>query len=298
MTSFKHLLELIEDENNIFLLSEYFELFGYRDKHTFSRYVKNKYKNVYECRSFVKKRKGKDFYVHSKMFFNILCDHFEYDEGFRKAFSDYYYIKFKKSVYKFKRTSKYKQRDSLHGFIYAEGVFYDYSLNTLSFSRAVGICPYECYKYANIEYGKWRTRSYIEYETGIPSFYFDSKRHSDRLVFVEMIDLICEKLSLSNMQNLLIETYKSVVFELLSKQNELDCAIEKEHEKERLEDEERLKTAYREASKIYHPDVNKSKEAEEIMKLINTFYENKDYASIQFLIDKCTKPFNKINKRN
>ena len=75
---------------------------------------------------------------------------------------------------------------------------------------------------------------------------------------------------------------------MLDYQQKIDSErIEKKRTRE-TKDERRLRHIYREASKLYHPDVNKSIEAGNIMKTINGFYEKKDYHSIKNLMDKST----------
>lgn len=295
MDTFKQLLENADQmasqnsTNDTFSLSNYFELFGYSDKHTFVRYLKSKNYNVHEGQCMVKQRKGKDFYMYASSFFNLLCDHFQDNAEFQQALSDLFYIKYKKKIYRFRNTSKKVKRSVFYTDIYAEGIFYNYSLNTLSLANEIGICPYDCYKYSNRYFIGTFQSTGLDYDTKIPVFYFDSKQNSDRMRFITLINNIIEAFHITATQKCKIIAYKTVVMEMLTKQRELDNLIIQELIKEKEQEEERLKTAYRDACKLYHPDVNKSEEAEDIMKQINAFYENKDYTSIKFLIDKCAK---------
>lgn len=295
MAKFKQILNLIERKefstsiDDFFPLSQYTELFGYRDKHTFARSVKAKGYDLYTRHSIVEQRKGKDYYLSATAFFELLCTHFQKDEEFQQALIDLYHVKYKKNIYKFKKTNQSVHREIFNELIYAKGIFYNYSLNSLSFAQNVGICPYECYKYCVQHfYKRWRCAS-IDYDTKIPIFYFDSKEHSERMQFISLINYALNETNISTLQYCKITAYKIAVLELLNKQKEIDDQLTDVLRKELKEEEDNLKEIYREACKLYHPDRNKSPEAEDIMKQINTFYERKDFYAIKFLIDESRK---------
>lgn len=295
MLTFKQILNLIERKefsasiDDFFPLSQYTELFGYRDKHTFARSVKAKGYELQIRHSIVEQRKGKDYYISPAAFFELLYTHFQKDEEFLQTLIDLYYVRYKKNIYKFKKTSHSARREVFYELIYAKGIFYNYSLNSLSFAQNVGICPYECYKYCVQHFHKkWGCAS-IDYDTKIPTFYFDSRKHSERMQFLSLINHTLNVMNISPLEYCKITAYKIAVIELLNKQKEIDDQFTETLRKELKENEDNLKEIYREACKLYHPDRNKSPEAEDIMKQINTFYERKDFCAIKFLIDESRK---------
>jgi len=73
---------------------------------------------------------------------------------------------------------------------------------------------------------------------------------------------------------------------MLNYQDKIDAKVDEKKLGKEEQQNKKLKTVYREASKLFHPDVNKSKEAERIMKQVNHFHEKKDYHAIKNLIEK------------
>jgi hypothetical protein len=78
------------------------------------------------------------------------------------------------------------------------------------------------------------------------------------------------------------------IAELLEYQNKIDVETARKRRNKQDRRQKALKEIYREASRRFHPDVNKSVEAEKIMKQVNAFYENGDYHSIKNLMNKAT----------
>jgi len=102
------------------------------------------------------------------------------------------------------------------------------------------------------------------------------------------MDIIPSKIKLTGGQIIILQAYRMAIAELLEYQDKIDKEnIERKVIRE-TKKEKNLKEIYREASKRFHPDVNKSVTAEKIMKQVNHFYEKKDYHSIKSLMDKAT----------
>jgi len=201
---------------------------------------------------------------------------------------DYLYTKFHKESFIFLETKTKEHRSNLFLYTNVQGVFYDYSLDTLKISKAVGICPYECYKIANERFNYSSFYCRFDYKTKIPYVTFDSAESSIRNNFLIYIDYIPSKIKLSEGQKIILQAYRMAISELLNYQDKIDSESSKRKVQRENMAEKNLKEIYREASKLFHPDVNKSVEAEKIMKQVNNYYEKKDYHSIKNLMDKTT----------
>jgi len=146
-----------------------------------------------------------------------------------------------------------------------------------------------CYKIANTDYQFRYADKTINYTSKEPLACFDSKNWHVRSLFIHFIDLATKKLAKSDAQILVIEAYQMAIKELLDHQLEIDNKNTDEDKKIDEKNALELKQCYREACKLFHPDTNKSPEAEEIMKQINNFYEDKNLHGIKNILSKTKK---------
>ena len=146
-----------------------------------------------------------------------------------------------------------------------------------------------CYKIANTEYEFKNSGKEIDYTTKKPSACFDSKNWYMRSLFLQFIDVASEKLAKTDVQRIVIEAYRMAIKELLDHQLEIDNRSTDEDKKLDEKNANELKQYYRDACKLFHPDTNKDPDAEEIMKQINNFYEDKNLHGIKDILSKVKK---------
>lgn len=287
MGKYKKLISQLEKED--VKISDYFQLLGYRDKHTFYRFLKKQKYEIAIKNEIQKNRIGKEVYMHPSDLLNLLHEHLITDEEWKTDYLNYRYLKFKSKVFQFKETAKNVRRDKLGNYISAKGIFYNYSLSTLSFADEVNLCPYLCYKIANTNYQFRDVGKSMDYTSKEPYACFDSRNWHTRSLFLQFIDMATEKLCKTDSQRIVIEAYRMSIKELLDHQSEIDNQTTEEDVKLDEKNAEELKQCYRNACKLFHPDTNKTPEAEEIMKQINNFYEDKNLHAIKNILSKVKK---------
>ena len=290
MGKYKSLINEIDKQSKDDVrISDYYHLLGYHKKWNFERFLK---KNNYEIGTKAEKienRIGKETYMHAGDLLTLLNEHLRKDEEWILDYTHYLYLGFKAKVYKFKDTANYVQRSELGGYISAKGAFYNYSLSTLKFANAVFLCPYLCYKIANEHYAFRVSHKEMNYSTKEPIASFDSRNWHTRLLFLQFIDMASEQLATRDDQRVRITAYRMAIKEMLDYQLELDNKNTEEDKLLETKSAEELKLCYRQACKLFHPDTNKTEDAEEIMKQINNFYEDKNLHGIKQILNKVAK---------
>jgi hypothetical protein len=267
-------------------ISDYAAMLGYRDKHSLFRFLKNHNYNVSVKQEKVDCRSGKEYYIHPEDMIRLLSNHYASDSEWKDAYIDHLRIKFNNRIFRFSETKTKTYRSNLKNFIEAKGALYDYSLNTLNFAYAIHLCPYECYKLANERCKPSYRATHFDSENNIPLVCFDSLEHRHRVLFLKFMDIVLEKMTLTEAQKLILQAYRLSVSEILDYQQSIDESEQNRKKTRKNDEESRLKDVYRQASRLFHPDVNKTLEAEDIMKQVNAFYEKKNYHSIRNLINK------------
>jgi hypothetical protein len=289
MKDFKNIIQALSESSNV-RISDYYGLLGYRDKYSFYRYLKSHHYNTYftHASGKIRQRTGKEYRMYSKDLIRLLNEHYISNTEWRGAYTDYLYSLFHDRTFVFLETKNEEIRTNLGNFVKARGIFYNYSLSTMKLAKETGICPYDCYKICNERFSPSGSLAHLDYNTCIPFVCFDSVKHSTRQKFIELIDILPTALNLTEEQKIIMQAYRMAISELLVYQQKTDEENRKRKINRQNMEEKRLKNIYREASKLFHPDVNKSMKAETVMKQVNSFYEKKDYHSIKNLVEKTT----------
>jgi len=287
MISFRDIIENISNNTSFheYKLSEYYQLFGYFNKHSFLRYLKTLDYKLITREEKINVRKGKEFYICQKDLINLINEHFADVPDWENMYIEYLKERFDRKVFTFRTTDTKEYRYKLGNSIYVKGSFYDYSLNTKDFAYEIGICPYECFKIAHKRFHPSFGMLHFSGDERIPMVCFDCLDAKIRNCFLSFIDLIEKEIKMDSIQLLLLKAYRISIREMLNYQQQIDNKNLKRVRNREKTTENRLKKIYREASKYFHPDVNDSPEADSIMKKVNEFYEKKDYHSIKNLLD-------------
>lgn len=290
MGKYKSLINQIDKQSKDDVkISEYFHLLGYNKKWNFERFLKNGEYELMTKSELIKNRMGKEVYMHAGDLLRLLNEHLINDEDWETDYRHYLYMQFKQTVYKFRDTPNNTRREKLGNFISAKGTFYNYSLSTISFAKQVNLCPYLCYKIVNTNYQFRDIGKAIDYTTKEPNACFDSRNWHTRSLFIQFIDLATKILAKTDAQLIVIDAYRMAIKEMLDHQLEIDSKTTEEDKKLDEKNAVELKQCYREACKLFHPDTNKTPEAEEIMKQINNFYEDKNLHGIKNVLSKTKK---------
>jgi hypothetical protein len=270
-------------------MSPYYSLFGYCNKYSFFRYLDSV---DFEFRSKRKekivKRTGKEYYLPARELIGLLLEKQKGNAEVETAFVNRQKEIFDSRVFQFLTTEKkttYRHHLYNHR-IEVKGPFYDYSLNTGALADEIGLCHYECFKIAQQKYPKVGF-AYFHFRSSdhIPIFCFDSTEARIRWYFIDLMDAVGQKISLTQKQTLMLRAYRMSVKEMLDYQDGIDQKNEKKVKRRRKTEEEMLKIAYREASRLFHPDVNGHPEANAIMQQVNLFYGQKNHHAIRNLIN-------------
>jgi hypothetical protein len=292
MEKYREIINQIEEtkkqffQNKRIAVSYFYEILGYRDKHSLTRFLKMNGYELQTTRIKIDKRSRLEYTINISDIVDILYKNLSSNADWENEYIDYFYKQYKLVIFKFEDSEKPKYRSGIGIHENIKGTFYSYSLNSISFSKCVGICPFESYKLGIKNMGVPYLRASIDYDTKAPYICFDSIDKSIRDKFISFIDLIFDKTELTNYQKVRIKAYRIAIKEMLEYQDNIDTETAKRKRKTTVDNDHKLKTIYREASKYFHPDVNKTIEAEEIMKQINNHYERKDYHSIKNIMDK------------
>lgn len=265
-------------DNYYVKVEDYLKISGFSDKYTLVRSLKRS--NI-ECL----KTKSMGFHVKGDDMFNFLTKKMVDVPEWGSLYIELYRQRYHKMVFRFLETEKKQYRLNLGNFVEIKGVFYDYSLTTLKIAEEAEMCSYEVYKLCNKRLKPSIMVTHFD-NNRVPYVCFDSLDHNTRMAFIRFLDyLIAEHLTDKRVKNKLT-AYKLAVTEMLDYQKSIDDKVNKRKVSAQDKKTRELKTAYREASKLYHPDVNSSAEAAEIMKQVNLFYEKQDTHSILNLINK------------
>lgn len=291
----KSINELIEELNyrcNA-SISDYYLLLGFKSKFTFLQYLKrNKYPIMYDFPKIkIDKRSGKDYRINASDMIILIKKFAANNRKSDESYLDYLYEKLYKETFIFQDTREQNHKNNLGCSVYdVKGVFYNYSLNTIELSKKIGICPYECYKIGNKNINISTYKRNISRNSGIPYICFDSVEAECRNDFLFLLDIIPNEIKLSKTQQITLQAYKMAITELLRYQDKIIMETEQTKKVKETAKEKKLKGIYREASKRFHPDVNKSEAATKIMQQINHFYDKKDFHAIKNLMEKtsCT----------
>ncbi len=272
----------LKDEKYIFSATDFFSFFKYDRRDSFVRFLSNeKFFGDVIIRHFskIKKKSGKEPYFTRELFLktvkNRRKDIYPVVEEFFLAYKkqqlqeQMVFLESKGKVYRF-------DLESFHTKV--SGVFYNYSLNTYNLAVYIGLCPYDLFKFSSSEFlhkiDNWKTGFINNYTSDrrppIPYASFNSERHEVRYLFLHLIKKILSDYTITNLQHKLLKTYYTLIFNLLTKQLDIDTKKkEKETRRKRTKlkrDKKKIKPIYYKAAKLCHPDISSNGK---IFKILN-----------------------------
>lgn len=221
----------------------------------------------------------------------------EFYLNFKKITIENHILKFKKinqkeNLYFINKFSLTKKKDYLH------------SLNTANLALALDICPFELFTFYSKQLFYQFNNKGVDFTNKygfgkkIPYYHFDSFTHNDRNEFLQLIAYIIKNYKLSDFSKKLAEIYydniKKLLFKLIADEHKKQFYAEKRRKLEegsfRKFTSQQMKTLYRKAAKMFHPDKNPADL--ETFKTVSKYYRENNYAKLLALVESKEKPSN------
>jgi hypothetical protein len=251
----------------------------------------------------------RELYFSRPLFLKLADIKLDKKDEFDEFYFEYKLNYLKTRLFNFKYTKKKEHRKELEGYINTYGYFYTYSLDTFLLSSFLEICPFDLFKHISNNYAVKFGFTHYTFVHGyyslrekpIPMFYFNDNQHKERYRFIICLDNLIKEYKLNEFKTRLLKKYRELVFEMLSKQYEYDIIKENAEKKRQnkqtytnyktfyynpsqkinLSENElkELKTIYRKAAFLCHPDKNDDGEA--LFKELNNANERNDYWKVK-----------------
>lgn len=284
-----------------FRSTDFFSFFKYNRHNHFIRYLDQpKFYKDLDLEHFCYKIKncyGDTISINRKLFL-FLCKKQKIDS---KIYEDYYF-EYKKNLIN-NQTSIFYTRKSGVNFspkIYPtpKGKNYNHSLNTVNIAHAIDVCPYELFTFCStkleykIDYVSLDISNKYGFGKKTPYYHFDSKYSNKRNAFLQLLIYLKEEYKLSELNKNLLDIYYDAVKEMLFKQIAIEHKKKFYAEKRKSRKEKgnlirftskQMKTLYRKAAKLFHPD--KKPNDLETFKKVNQYYRENNYSDLLKLVE-------------
>lgn len=282
--------------NHPFESADYYSFFGYSKHTNFKRFLdKEKFYPEIFCDSFskVNTRTRNSISFTRKLFVELCQSNNCLTKEVEDIYVEYYSLQSRKKIQHFANRTKADKDSNLKMYNVPCGKYYTYSLNTYNLATDLLLCPYDVFKFCNLELsgqfefcGSDITNRYNTYFKKFPYFHFDHIHFNPRNEFLALIKMIINTYEMSDISKRLAEIYYKDIKAMLYEQIKIDHLRNEKVKKQREQKEKKifapsqlLKDMYRKASKLYHPDKNPN--GEETFKIINKAYHESDYSTLK-----------------
>ncbi|SEM66687.1 hypothetical protein SAMN05192574_101399 [Mucilaginibacter gossypiicola] len=290
----------LDSENDYpFLSSFVYRFLGYSRHSNFKRDMNKPifYKNLLftdDTTLKVNKRAGEVFYLDRVIFYRLAIKKYPHLSELSEFYASYKLRFYKSKIFNF---STYKER-KIRFFTWFSRFrtnpkyqLYVHNLNTMSFAVAIDYDVFDTYKAYWTGFSNAGRAEFSEnYTFGIkyPYVVFDSLEHRVRCQYLKFMQYCYDTLPLTDLQKAFYKIYYELVEELIERQKEIDIKagalkITADTDPELAA---KMKTLYRKAASLCHPDKGGD---QEVFKKLNNANEKGDFITIEKIHNSLTK---------